>query len=661
MDNIKKRISIVFVSFFLIFLSAFFTPQSFVFAVENPESVSIYLNIESATSTLFSGTVSVSACSVSDSSPLVVSGYCAIQQSGLTSVWSTFGDDKFLDSISGISNDFSNGLSWGWFSDQEYGQTSLGQHILSSGENLLVNIGRMPLKLSISTTTPFLNSTTTVSVYQFGFDDSWNGVWLRADQSNIETNGEFFLATSSEYGFFVSTSTSFYLKATKDGFLPSNIVEVFPIINEDVEVEIVVPNETQSPSPTGGSNQDSNGSSNENRGIFDVKKALEFLASKQKSDGSFGSSLYTDWVAIALASSGQSEAKEKITLYLKTTDDTFSNVTDYERHAMALMALNINPYNGTPINYIQEIVDGFDGNQIGDSSLVNDDVFAIFPLMKAGYSSNDLIIQKIIEFILLKQKSNGSWENSVDLTASAIQALALFSSNQDAKESSQRAREYLSSHQQSGGGFGSVFSTSWTLQAISALQESSSDWVENGKNPDDALYSAQQEDGGVGELEENENTRIWATSYAIPSALHKTWSSILHSFSKKQVVASQNSDKQVEVKATENDALATSTDTIATTTLPITQSIEPAQEIIISDVIVEDQNDFKPPIVSETKEASQVEEKIENEDETFENFSQLSSAITANEKGPFNNVLVSVIIALTAFLCIFLILKLIKK
>ena len=67
--------------------------------------------------------------------------------------------------------------------------------------------------------------------------------------------------------------------------------------------------------------------------------------------------------------------------------DSSVSVTDYERHAMALMTLGINPYNGTSVNYIQKIVDSFDGNQIGDPSLINDDVFAIFPLVKSGYSS----------------------------------------------------------------------------------------------------------------------------------------------------------------------------------------------------------------------------------------------------------------------------------
>ncbi len=265
---------------------------------------------------------------------------------------------------------------------------------------------------------------------------------------------------------------------------------------------------------------------------IDTYKALQFLVAHQNTDGSFGPSLYTDWAAIAFGSGPPSAAKDKITGYLKGATDTLTSVTDYERRAMALLSLNINPYDGTGTNYIQKIIDNFDGSQIGSLSLVNDDIFATLPLIKSGYSADDIIIQKIITFIISKQQANGSWEGSVDLTAAAIQSLSLVPSIPSVGEAKTKARNYLMGRQQNDGGFGGggSFSTSWALQAIAALSESSSQWVVNNNTPDDYLYSLQEGDGGLEPMAADINSRIWATAYAIPAAQGKPWAVILSSF-----------------------------------------------------------------------------------------------------------------------------------
>ena len=171
---------------------------------------------------------------------------------------------------------------------------------------------------------------------------------------------------------------------------------------------------TDEQNDSGSSGGGSGGNSDD---TFDVQDALSYLASKQSDDGSFDSPMLTDWAAIAFASTGSSDAKTKLKAYLKTAAPKLSSITDYERHAMALQALGINPYSGSTQDYIAPITGAFDGTQIGDASLTNDDIFAIFPLMNAGYSTSDEIIKKAVSFIVSKQKTDGSWESSVDLTA----------------------------------------------------------------------------------------------------------------------------------------------------------------------------------------------------------------------------------------------------
>lgn len=529
-------------------------PCSFVWADESiATSTTIYLDIESATSTLFAGPLTVSTCLVSTSSIPTVNAYCAVKQSGLESEWSAYGDDQFLNSIGGIENDYSNNFYWSWFSNLDYGQTSLSQHILTPDENLLITIGRMPLKLVVSTTTPYFEDVLGLDVLAFGFDTSWNGVWLDAATSSIKNGSDSYQTNDQgHYDLSVSTTTAFILYAQMEGFLPSNSVIIYPLeklIESATTTATSTPEVVATSTATTTEDDTSSGGGSNNDAVkeksFDVAKALEFLLSKQKSDGSFGSSLYTDWVAIALSAGGGDSRRSRLISYLKGEEPEMSTVTDYERHAMALMSLNINPYTGTAVNYIEKIAKQFDGVQMGDSSFINDDIFAIFPLINSGYSIDDLIIQKLIEHIISQQRADGSWEGGVDLTAAAIQALSLVSSYEGARASLNMARDYLRSQQQNNGGFGGSFSTSWSFQAITALGESDSDWRKGDNTPESFLSDLQQIDGGIELADTNENTRIWATAYAIPAILHKPWSEILSTFSKQDVLPG-NSDDIIE-------------------------------------------------------------------------------------------------------------------
>jgi hypothetical protein len=240
-------------------------------------------------------------------------------------------------------------------------------------------------------------------------------------------------------------------------------------------------------------------------------------------------------------------------------------VTDYERHAMALEALGINPYTGTSVDYISPIVSAFDGTQIGDVHLDNDDIFALFPLLAAGYRSSDVVIAKTVAFILSAQSANGSWDNSTDMTAAGVEALSQVRDLPGVSGAIANAEKYLHSAEQANGGFGNSFSTSWALQAISALGEAPSAWAPSGLSPLSYLTSQQSADGGL-ESSSAVQTRVWATAYAIPAALGKSWSALLQSFPKP---ASQ-SDGSLVGQVLGVSIVATSTlPTLATSTLPI--------------------------------------------------------------------------------------------
>ena len=264
---------------------------------------------------------------------------------------------------------------------------------------------------------------------------------------------------------------------------------------------------------------------------FDITKATDFLLSQQKADGSFGEDLYTDWTTLALVSNPEISkvALDKITKYFSENKFSGTNTTDYERHAMALMALDLDPYNTNNENYIKDIISKFDGTQFGDKKADNDDIFALIVLQNAGYKIDDEMISADISFILSKQNTDGSWDENVDLTGAGIEALASFSSpKQGFGESLAKAEKYLKQNQKTDGSWQNVSSTAWAMQGILAQGEKMEDWKSNENSPMDYLATEQDVDGGMKDADLN--SRIWKTSYALTSASGKTWNQIMQKF-----------------------------------------------------------------------------------------------------------------------------------
>lgn len=269
---------------------------------------------------------------------------------------------------------------------------------------------------------------------------------------------------------------------------------------------------------------------------FSVQKALNYLSENQNKDGSFNSSLYTDWVAIAAAAADNKFLEESISNYFKINIFESNVLTDNERHAMALMALNINPYNGTNINYIKKIIDSFDGTQFGDKKEDNDDIFALIVLKNSGYIANDEIIVKDINYLISKQSSNGEW-GSIDMTSAGIEAFRGFEDIPGVKDSVLKAKNFLIANQKNDGGFENSFSTSWATQSL----------FDDNNILKGELYltGKQQTDGGIEDISENKETRIWATAYAIPAILHKTWGTILKNFPKIFIENTKTEEKKI--------------------------------------------------------------------------------------------------------------------
>ena len=309
---------------------------------------------------------------------------------------------------------------------------------------------------------------------------------------------------------------------------------------------------------------------------FDVTKAVLFLKSMQNADGALPEALLSDWAAFAFTSHDIGDARMKLRGYFLQWKPELSKTTDYERHAMALLALGIDPYAGTGTDYITPIVEAFDGTQVGDPSLINDDIFAVFPLLHAGYRSEEDMLRHIRDTVIAAQRPDGSWEGSVDLTAAAIQALSLFERTGATQIALNRAEGYLSSQQADDGGFGNSFSTAWALQAIAAIGDSRMIWTKQTYRTPRYYFSAlQQKDGGVETGTVDSFTRLWVTAYAVPAVMGRTWDSLMEHFPKPTAATAEQ--KSVEAVAT-TTATSTEEATLIQTTPGFTAAATPAPE-----------------------------------------------------------------------------------
>lgn len=503
---------------------------------------SIHLEIETNTGNIYKNDIDVSPCDSDGdiSTPDTITAYCALMQSGITSEWSGL----WVNSINGlINNDNNNGVYWMWLANLNTDNTnpdssynlSAKQYILNTNDRILFYYNTNPLDISVDNDKPEVGQNIKITVKELGLDSSWNPIWNKASQGKVLIDSNLYdLDEEGSYSFTVLDTSIFRIKGQKTNYIDTKEITISPTAPVEVIPPVVVVNTgnvgggpSYTPPPVV-------------KVKFDLNKAFKFIISQQKENGSFGEDLYTDWTAIAISSSEDKDIKInsiiKLAKYLTEYKASKISLTDVERHAMALMALGLNPYNTNGENYIERITSEFDGKQFGNVGQDNDDIFALIVLQNAGFTETDKMITDDITFILESQRENGSWDESVDMTSAAIQALSHFSPIPGIGESLQKAKEFLKLNQKDTGGWDNVSSTAWAIGGILALNEKIEDWKKNEKSPLDYIDSMQDIDGGIKNTsmqeEENLTTKIWQTVYAVSALSGKTWSQIMQKFEK---------------------------------------------------------------------------------------------------------------------------------
>ncbi len=550
LGNMKKVIKVLLVIILL------FTGSS-VFA-----DTTIHLKIETNLGSIFNDNINVPPCDSEGDGNMKATPYCALIKAGIPNDYSGL----WVNSINNIiNNDNNNGAYWMWlvnFNINPTGPYSLSskQYTLEKNDSILFYYNTNPLDISINNENPKVGEIIKISVKELGLDSSWNPRWNNAIGGQVIINlNSYELDSSGTYSLQITDTSSITIKAHKNSFIDSKELTINPT-NSPVETH----------SSSGGGGHISTPLPVVSKTVFDIKKAFDFLMSQQKENGSFGEDLYTDWVALALSTTQDyQEQKNKLIEYFKKLKTDNYQLTDYERHTMALMSLGVNPYNVNGKNYVQKIISSFDGKQFGNPNEDNDDIFALIVLQNAGYSKDKKIIQDTIDFILSKQKENGSWNNSIDITGAAIQSISIFAgenfllrgvSQADEPRGSAdvatpdsdlgkeefspakiynallRTKEFLKQNQKDNGGFGNVSATAWAMEGILSLGEKPEDWVKNTNSPLDYLAGNQDKDGGIKNADLN--SKIWETAYTLSALSGKSWNQIMGKFSKPTVETS---------------------------------------------------------------------------------------------------------------------------
>ena len=280
---------------------------------------------------------------------------------------------------------------------------------------------------------------------------------------------------------------------------------------DGVSLESLIPDAVDGTVIIGESSDDGNDTDVE----LSIIRALNYLKGQQTDNGNIGD---TEWVIMAIAAAGEDprawikqSSGNSIFDYLKDKDDELELATDIEKYILAIVSSGENPYTFNDHDYVSDLKDEFDGTQVGDFDLLNDDFWAVIALVSAGMTTDDDIVQKLITHIKLNQQADGSWgcfantDGDTDDTAAAIMALIAAGEYPDSNVIKD-GFDFIKSNQNSDGGFGSgsfgsesnAGSVAWVLNAIYAVGDDPTlpYWAVGDNNPIDFLLTLQRDDGG---------------------------------------------------------------------------------------------------------------------------------------------------------------------
>ncbi len=174
-----------------------------------------------------------------------------------------------------------------------------------------------------------------------------------------------------------------------------------------------------------------------------AERGVNWFLTNQEESGSFG--FGGDWAMTALAATGLNAADASTSLADPSAQDFYlgdwqasgsgAAATDAERAILSGVAggiqtsrLSTSVVDTTTSNLVARLAELFDGEQIGEPGLLNDDIFGVLALHHAGAPPE--LLRSIVDYLRTQQKPNGGWTwnaspgapADTDMTGSAVAA-----------------------------------------------------------------------------------------------------------------------------------------------------------------------------------------------------------------------------------------------
>lgn len=508
----------------------------------------VNIRIEGEAATVFSGPVPITDCTINGKDYSRVAA-CALDEAaragGFTYEFLDYGFGPFLNNVGSDTTPADWSKSWSFWIANNEAPVGLADYTVSAGDDLLLAFAAYP-SIPLKVTLPEAVTAGQMATYTVersgGYDGyTWQAGWQPAEGATLHTGADNNPVPESGVVSIVAPAAGTYeVWADGAGFIrsprlaltvtaaatPTPTPEVTPaptptITPTPAPTPTLTPTATPTPTPAPAVIVTADERTKA------VRRSINFLKARQENNGDIEGTTSSAWSAMAFGADGLSAAEVRLdggaSLLTAVSQADLTLATDVERSILAARAAGYNPRAFYGIDLVSRLKNFWHDEQIGEASLSNDDIFGVLSLLAADEPPDSQLMRDAVNATLKSQGSNGSWAGSLDLTAAAVEALHAYrqeGGNIEATEAVARAREYLRSHQDSGGGFGdNSATTAWVIQAIKALGEDPADWKSStGGTPWSALLKYQNNNGGFG-WQGQDNPSALMTAYAIPALL----------------------------------------------------------------------------------------------------------------------------------------------
>lgn len=280
-----------------------------------------------------------------------------------------------------------------------------------------------------------------------------------------------------------------------------------------------------------------------------AQKGVDYLNDGQNADGSIvGLGDVTDWAVIAVAANGDDPAAfanggDSAIEYMH--DHPLSPAalaTDVEKRILAIVAADEDTTNFGGVDYNALLATYHNNDQIGNETLLNDDIFGIIAIAALNDPTLTAMAQDALDYLLANQDASGGFSYTTEScaycgpdsndTAAAIIAMQAAEkmglTHADLDQAQADALNFLLDTQQDDGGFAydqfspsDGSSTAWSLMALNSLDESVASEATLAR---DWLLANQNTDGGFSFAAYGyTDSDVSVTAHAVIAILGTTW------------------------------------------------------------------------------------------------------------------------------------------